>query len=324
MKAQYGAEKLLQAKEQAKSEMVTAEQTKKRLQTELNQLVATIASWPLTLEQYIVSCDELCDYLAARDVDWKSSEAPRELIEGPFEAFPETLASSLVGSSTTGSEASAGAKFCGAEEDAARRKYELSMLVRGGGPAAPSSESSAISSQEHGEALDAVAISEDVSSSDSKSSTSATSCAVATPNKTPRRNSVLTSVNPQLLATLDKMMASGSKVPQTPGSVCRRTSLASCATPVVASTASAIPAPSAEEEKSVPRSTRSKLLQKLLEPELPAQPAARFNPFAGGAVSFLDQIKARAAKKEEANSSAATTTAPLSLMAQIAMRRKEE
>lgn len=169
----------------------------------------------------------------------------------------------------------------------------------------------------------------------------------ATPTRTPRKHSILTHTNPELLNTLNKMFSS--PAPHAPNSALRARTPNRRASVAIGATASALkPAAAAtDNDVSAPKEvkkSKSKLLKKLLgeEEETPAASKPAFaatlpagglfggpggRPMsalamamgggaggagAGGGMSFLDQIKARRAKDDGDASSSASASATTS------------
>ena len=166
----------------------------------------------------------------------------------------------------------------------------------------------------------------------------------ATPTRTPRKHSILTHTNPELLNTLNKMFSS--PAPHAPNSALRARTPNRRASVAIGATASAVkPAAAAtDSDASAPKEikkSKSKLLKKLLgeEEDTATAPKPAFaatlpagglfggpggRPMsalamamgggaggagAGGGMSFLDQIKARRAKNDGDASSSESVSA---------------
>eukprot|EP01035_Chromulina_nebulosa_P020909 gene20909-27101_t len=76
LKAAYGVEQFAMAKDLAKQEFIEADKKRKNLEKEVIQLKATIASSPMSREQFYASMVELDKFLAERDIDWNQSNLP--------------------------------------------------------------------------------------------------------------------------------------------------------------------------------------------------------------------------------------------------------
>lgn len=317
--------------------------------------------------------NELERFLLEKGILWAEKGVAPVLIEGVFD--PEKPLEKRI---------KAAAKFLSAEEEAAKRKMELESLKARSMMAGPSdiaedelalTDPMAMPSSSSTTAVAAAAATDEASASvvavtpDSSAATPAEAASVvssgavapatnvielanmsavpATPTRTPRKHSILTHTNPELLNTLNKMFSS--PAPHAPNSALRARTPNRRASVAIGATASSALKPAAaatEGDASAPKEikkSKSKLLKKLLgeEEETASAPKPAFaatlpagglfggpggRPMsalamamgggaggpAGGGMSFLDQIKARRAKDDGDASSSSSSSASVS------------
>jgi hypothetical protein len=116
-KQSFGLDVLNKAKEIAKRELQDAEQKMKNLQRDVDQLKRSIASAPITRDQFEETMNETEAYLETRGIEWKT--APQNaIIIGTFPEEPEIVRINR-----------SAAKFQSAEEEARKRKAEIEEMT---------------------------------------------------------------------------------------------------------------------------------------------------------------------------------------------------
>lgn len=335
LKAQYGGDQFAKAKEMAKLDWKDADSKRKNLLRDVNSIKSSIASAPVTREQFLQSMDDLEAFLLLEGVTWSTDGQPPFPIAGVFDPSPEIIKVERQA-----------AKFITAEEEAEQRRMEIAAINKSGKPNTntantvtddnedtentnPESLTSASSFSLSAEAGATAGTDNGTGPAQSPASGSASSQFQQQNVQqgsggvlTPRRNSVLNNINSDIANALNKMLKSpqgsnSSSSNNNPNpSNGRRVSTfnnTNMKDKDIATTAS-----DAVVEKKEVRTTRSKLLQRMISSTAAAAlressdeastVASNASAGAGGALSFLDQIKAR------------TNGSKLSLLGQIKSR----
>ena len=185
-KALYGVEKLNLAKERAKNEWKQAESRRNELRADVNRLIKSIHSNPVSKTQFISFMKEQEQLLGE---DWRVNNVPIP-ISGVFDNNPEI----------TRVERTA-AKFASAEQEAMTRKMELTNL----------STSIVQDVNEHPQNEEVLSSTDGTTSISTINTTSTSTITSITPSNIPGRISRRISVNPDMANTLNSMLSTVSK-----------------------------------------------------------------------------------------------------------------
>ena len=118
LKSTYGADIINKAKDMAKKEFLDADRNAKQLKKDVQLLISSINSNPVSKEQFMQNIQDIDEYLTSRNIDWKTSEETVE-ITGTFSDTPEIMRVNRDS-----------AKFVTAEQEAIHRMEEMQRLKR--------------------------------------------------------------------------------------------------------------------------------------------------------------------------------------------------